>query len=964
MKYLILLFFSTVIASQAQITISSPINRAVYQRSLSNTTTLDISGTYNYNIVTSIQARLVNPSTNTAIPGFDWTIIVKNPTKGFFQGKLQNTPAGWYKLEVRALKSGTVLDTQTLERVGVGDVFMIAGQSNAQGSHDWVHPTYDGVGKGSIDERVVTHENEMYCRDTPIPFPTFTQILDQTKIGTAGQAAWLWGNLGERIVDSTKFPVSFFNSGAAGSSSLNWIESAQGLPTIHPMTDSLFCGHEEENRNLPYDTVGMPYSNFKRGLNLYNSMFGARAVLWHQGESDKLILSSKEQYFDNLNYVVNKSREDYNTNLSWMISRASFINGSGSPQVLFAQDSLVNYGTNTFAGPITDDINNNTVADSRDWINLHFSKTIGFPLINNKWINKILYTNFLSASKPIQANTQPIITASVNASNQVVLSVPTDYAAYKWIESSSSSNYEGTLSEGTSNNITKTTGTYRCWVIQSNGNLQVSTPVNVNAVLALTQNGTICSADAMVSNLKYSSASNGIGPVEIDKTNGLESDGDGSSIMLKGISHEKGIGVAGNSEIEYVLPNNAYYKFRAQVGVTDDVSPYCSGVGVVFKIIADGVTIYTSPTVFRSSPVENIDINIYGKKKLILKTEASSGSSCTRGVWASPTLKCNLGDMIDPTAPTNLAISDTLTKCLNFTWAAATDNIAVTGYEVFKNGVLITTLPASTLSYRLSGLSANETVTFGVRAKDAADNKSAIVSLTFTTPTLNLAYMGPAAFCVAQTYLPSVAFPKGGTFNLVSGSAATVNSTTGAFYSNIVALDFVVGYTIGGSIPGCEDNTSISVGTTIPPATPVVTASNTVINEGNSVTLSSSACGSGAILAWNFTASTSNPIIFSPITTQNYWAECKKSYCYVKSNEINVKVIPNCFSTLNLTKPNDNLLGNAALVKFNTSGALQANNVISPTNKIEYNSATSITLNPGFTVEPGVVFKAQINNCP
>ncbi len=966
MRYYIIvtLILANLAPIKAQISIQSPLDQAVYQRKLDGTANLDVFGSYNYPIVTSIQARLTDTS-GVPLPGFDWKIIEVNPSKGVFQGQILNAPAGWHKLEVRAVKSGLVLGTSIVNRVGIGDVYMVAGQSNAHGWHDWTDPYYDGVGKGSQDPRVVTHDLGMYCRDTPIPFPSFTQIHDQTKVGMAGRAAWYWGKLGELLVDELQVPVAFFNSAASGSSSKNWAESSQGLPTINPFTGVGFCGYLEENGDLPYDTVGMPYSNFKRGLNLYNSLFGVKSVLWHQGESDSKFGATTTEYINNVSSVINKSRTDFSPGLPWMISRASYIDGTSFPAIIDAQNALQSPPNQIFGGPWTDWINNVDYPDSRDWINLHFSKDIGFPFVTDQWIGFMLYTGFMDDAVPITHNTPPVINTSINNTGQVVMSVPSGYSTYQWIRTDLTGHSgNGNASEGSSNTLTKTTGTYRCWVGTSNGNLQISAPVDVTNVLSLTQNGTACTADVFISDLQYQSATNGLGPVEINKTNGLGSDGDGVNITLNSQPYAKGLGVYGNSEVSFRLPENAYYRLQAKIGMADDVSSSCTAGGVIYKVIGDGVTLFTSGTIKKSSGIQDINVNISGKKSVTLKTEEVTASGCNRVVWADAKLKCMLGDTIPPTQPTALSLTDTLTRCLTYQWAASTDNIAVTGYEIYKNGVLQTTLPPSTLTYRVSGLSENETVNFGVLAKDAVGNTSPLATLTFTTPTLNVQYMGPAAFCVSRTYLPSVIIPKGGVFSLVSGTSATVNSSTGAFYTDRAALDYTVQYTIGQSVPACTDSRNVPLGTIPPPAAPVISTSNTIANTGTSITFTSSTCESGSNLSWSFTTAGTSPQTLTPLNTQTYFAECRKSYCYAKSNEITVKIIPDCYTNLSLANPTDNLVQNTSAVKFNASQGINANNIISPTNKVEYNSAKSVTLTPGFSIQPGVTFTAQIKNCP
>jgi chitodextrinase len=83
----------------------------------------------------------------------------------------------------------------------------------------------------------------------------------------------------------------------------------------------------------------------------------------------------------------------------------------------------------------------------------------------------------------------------------------------------------------------------------------------------------------------------------------------------------------------------------------------------------------------------------------------------------------NGGDTQAPTAPTSLVSSNVSQSGFTLTWVASTDNVGVTGYEVFKDGVSVGT--ATTTSMNLSGLTAGTTYSMIVRAKDAAGNVSA-----------------------------------------------------------------------------------------------------------------------------------------------------------------------------------------------------------------------------------------------
>ncbi|WP_333601295.1 reprolysin-like metallopeptidase, partial [Flavobacterium sp.] len=82
-----------------------------------------------------------------------------------------------------------------------------------------------------------------------------------------------------------------------------------------------------------------------------------------------------------------------------------------------------------------------------------------------------------------------------------------------------------------------------------------------------------------------------------------------------------------------------------------------------------------------------------------------------------------VADTSAPTAPTTLTASGTTQRTTNLSWTAATDNVAVTGYDVFKNGVLLGSTTTAT-TYAVSGLTYSTAYAFTVKAKDAAGNIS------------------------------------------------------------------------------------------------------------------------------------------------------------------------------------------------------------------------------------------------
>ena len=61
---------------------------------------------------------------------------------------------------------------------------------------------------------------------------------------------------------------------------------------------------------------------------------------------------------------------------------------------------------------------------------------------------------------------------------------------------------------------------------------------------------------------------------------------------------------------------------------------------------------------------------------------------------------------------------------LVLSWPAASDNVSVVSYQIFKDEVLIDTTDASTLVYQIDGLNPWTTYRFRVQAVDQADNTS------------------------------------------------------------------------------------------------------------------------------------------------------------------------------------------------------------------------------------------------
>jgi hypothetical protein len=956
------------IVAKAQITVLSPQNKAVYQRNASNTANIPVSGTFNFGAISVLQFRLVDPTTNTPLPGFDWSLLQAMPIGGLVQGTINNVPAGWHKLELRAMRSNATVMVGNVPFFGVGDVFVVSGQSNAQGYTDNQYI-------GATSPKVVTHNNAQYCNPNDLPFPVFSELTGLVAPSPNGTDAWCYGKLGDNLVAQTGFPIAFFNAGSSGASINNFKQSSDNIVTTQPFTGQNYCNSAAENYDNPsfifnnsstYATLN-PYQFFKKTLNYYSSMYGTRAVLWHHGETDNFLNTPTATYQSDLQHVINKTRTDYNASLPWVVSRASYNDLNSDANIIAAQNNVINPSNQVFAGPATDNINNTNNPGSRDTPDLHFFGFLGLNLLATEWTN-FLNPSFFSNSTPVSANTTPVIVPTINSNGTVTMTLPNSYNGYKWIRTdlTGNSNFNNP-SEGLGFNLTKSVGTYRCWV-QNNGNLQISAAVNVTQMLELVNNGGNCSGDTYVSNLNYYNATNGLGSIEYNATVGGPFNGDGNPIALKGTTYASGLGVSPLSEISFKVPANQYMRFKSKIGIGDEVVGCTNTGGVIFKVYGNGTLIYTSPTLYRNSPVEDIDLPIFNYTDLKLRVEeVSANTTCNKAVWADTRLSCIASDVVPPTLSGMIGVTDSLTKCTSITWPAASDDNGVKKYFIFKNSVKIDSVLAPQLTYTFTGLVPNTAYTFGVQAADFNKNVSSIISKTITTKTVNVDYGNLGDFiCSNRTYLPVIAYPVGGTFSFdMSYPGATINASTGAFFSSNNSL-YGINYTYTASIAACSDAAGpFVIGTLAPPSsTPVVTTNKTLINSGTDITLSNTAACVGSAFSWDSLGTGLSPLNIIPTQTKTYRGRCSIGECHNYSNLLTVKVLPNCYSSLVLSNPSGNLSPNSNQIKFNSSSTITATNIILNTNNIQYNSANSITLNPGFSVSPGVIFSAKIQNCP
>lgn len=249
----------------------------------------------------------------------------------------QTLPAGgWYTLEAEALLDGAVVATARVERFGVGEVFVGAGQSNSTNSGQFQTKQTSGM--------VSSFGGATWqLADDPQP-----GVHDKTAGGSFYPA------FGDALYAKYGVPIGVAVTGHGGTSVNQW----------QP-------GDELHN--------WMMARILKLGPN------GFRAVLWHQGESD--VGMSSEEYQAKLTRIILASKDQAGWEFPWFIAKVSYHNPDNTAfeNIRSAHQALWDAGV-ALEGPDTDTL----MGENRDFEGkgIHFSP-VGLKAHGEMWAEDV-----------------------------------------------------------------------------------------------------------------------------------------------------------------------------------------------------------------------------------------------------------------------------------------------------------------------------------------------------------------------------------------------------------------------------------------------------------------------------------------------------------------------------------------------------------------------------------------------
>jgi hypothetical protein len=322
MRPLLALFIGlgSLAAADPTLTLDGPRANQVFQRDTRTTGGVKVEGA-----VAGVDAY-DTPVAEYRLDGGSWrklglTSFGRVDGRTVFNGGFR-AETGAHSVELRVLRDGQPIATQPAVKFFVGEVFVVAGQSNSA-NH--------GAGKTkATSDQVFTLTPKGDWQPCADPQP-----------GASGNGGSFLPALGDELQKRLGVPIAFIPCGIGATSVREWLPS--GAPFPNPPT---IVSRVRKTADGQWESDGKAYAMLIKRM---ESVPSFRAVLWHQGESDAnqkdatRTLSGK-LYADYLKTLITRSQKDAHVlpRAPWFVAQVSYHGPDdvGSEDIRAAQASL------------------------------------------------------------------------------------------------------------------------------------------------------------------------------------------------------------------------------------------------------------------------------------------------------------------------------------------------------------------------------------------------------------------------------------------------------------------------------------------------------------------------------------------------------------------------------------------------------------------------------------------------
>ncbi len=352
-------------AGATELTLRLPLDYQVVQRTSPAKGLLRIVGEAAEDLPagdSTIEARLSNADGATP-----WLRVGGAMSGRRLTGTVEAPAGGWRRLEVRVVQGGKESARGAVPHVGIGEVFVVAGQSNSANYGE---------------ERQTPSSGRAAAFDGTTWRPAY-----DPQPGAGGRGGSFLPPLADAIVAREDVPVGIVACGIGATSVREWLPAGAVFP--NPPT---LEGRVRKLASGLWASDGAAYSLLVARMKSLGPQ-GFRAVLWHQGESDANQMDPTRTlkgalYREYLEKIIRDSRRDIGWNAPWFVAQASYhVPGDeGSDDLRAAQASLWRDGV-ALQGPDSDALKG--PLRERNGQGVHFSGP-GLRAHGARWAEKVL----------------------------------------------------------------------------------------------------------------------------------------------------------------------------------------------------------------------------------------------------------------------------------------------------------------------------------------------------------------------------------------------------------------------------------------------------------------------------------------------------------------------------------------------------------------------------------------------
>jgi hypothetical protein len=283
--------------------------------------------------VDALETRLIGKSFANELSG-EWQPLAFDPRVSSFRDELVVPAGGWYHLEIRVLRQGMPLLTNTVAHVGVGEIFVIVGQSNSANYGERLNRTQTGL--------VAAFDG------------TNWRLAADPEPGAGGRKGSFMPLFGDALVERFNVPVGIVAMGIGSTSVREWLPAGIRFSRLPSLTRNVVTVAPGE-----WESSGRIFYNFTAGMKRFG-LNGFRAVLWHQGESDANQSDPQRTlpgalYRKFLEQIISDSRKEIGWDVPWFVATATYHSPADpcSPDIRAAQKAVCDDGF-ALPGPDTD----------------------------------------------------------------------------------------------------------------------------------------------------------------------------------------------------------------------------------------------------------------------------------------------------------------------------------------------------------------------------------------------------------------------------------------------------------------------------------------------------------------------------------------------------------------------------------------------------------------------------------